>query len=558
MENKIKETTAWINIHDLERVCKSVENRVTAEIAGTFAQRRTLEKAMAYAGALSDPRIPVKTSWQIFESLGHENPGRVQSLMGENKWDFQEVWDGIATLAAGIEGGAGGDPLGIGVIVDETAQEKRGKSTAGVGYQYAGIAGRTINCTTWVSAALVGPRYKTWVSSALYLQEKLWFTGVKETGTARRRKAGIPKGTRFRTKPQIARKQFQHLRDTGIGFQWAGGDEVYGRYLKLREDHERNGEAYAYFVPRDHVVASLGGELRKVSELLELKGARFEERSAGPGLNGPRYYGWAMIGIQSPNHYVLVRQPIEDATAESETGRPAGPLGKDSAGPREKSQKKTGRKQEKSAGEKDKLTYCLCYVPPGSAIKPTISNLALMAGRRWGIEEANSDEKGPAGWDENQFRNWDSLHRHTALAGLAVLMAHMVIQGMEEAAETPGAVPGGNEKEGGERKIARTPPPAERKFNPRDLMIPVGDSLVPASPGQAIPREIGFIRLSVNEVTRLIAIAKSDLGDAGKTFHLRCSQWRRKHQAVARWYHQITRLKNNTKKDSPPAGKAQY
>ncbi len=36
---------------------------------------------------------------------------------------------------------AEGDPLGVGIIFDETADLKRGKMTCGVGYQYAGCAG---------------------------------------------------------------------------------------------------------------------------------------------------------------------------------------------------------------------------------------------------------------------------------------------------------------------------------------------------------------------------------------------------------------------------------
>jgi hypothetical protein len=46
---------------------------------------------------------------------------------------------------------------------------------------------------------------------------------------------------------------------------------------------------------------------------------------------------------------------------------------------------------------------------------------------------------------------------------------------------------------------------------------------------------------------RLVAIVRSDMSHAGKAFHLRWSKWRRKHQAVSRWYHRITRMKAEQK-----------
>jgi len=542
--NENLKTTAFISVPDLREICKSVDSDIESGIAGVFAQKRTREKAMTYSRALSDPLVQVKTSWEIAESIGCENPGTVQSLMGENKWDHQDLWDVTAACAASLEDPENGDPLGTGIIADETADAKRGRQTAGVGYQYAGIAGGVINCTTWVSLALVGPRCKTWVSSDLYLPKKDWFTGRKETGTARRKKAGVPNGTRFATKPQIARKRFAHLRSIGIEFDWAGGDEVYGRCKKLLEDHERNGEAYAYFIPRNYKVETAWKQPMMVDELLKLTNPVFEIRSAGPGVNGPRYYEWALIGLNSPDHYVLVRKPVrEEGLADGGTiaagNKEAtnGKLNKSSPG---KSVNEDEESKEKEAG----TTYCLCFVPPGSRIKPAIANLILMAGRRWGIEEANASEKGPIGWDENQFRKWNSLHRHTALAGLAALRANMIIRRIEEGASRGDARQ--NDSEIGELPEPGPSGPSEEEdheCNQEDFLIPVGDSAVPNSATRGIPDYIGFVRLTVNEVMRLVKIVTSNIDDMEMAFHLRWSKWRRRHQAIARWHHQKARLK---------------
>jgi hypothetical protein len=55
-----------------------------------------------------------------------------------------------------------------------------------------------------------------------------------------------------------------------------------------------------------------------------------------------------------------------------------------------------------------------------------------MVGRRWGAEETIATAKGPVGWDENQFRKWESMNHHTALAGIAMLRANMIQQRLDE------------------------------------------------------------------------------------------------------------------------------
>ena len=80
MENKSKETTASISIHEFARLCKEVDRELEEEFAGVFAQKRIYEKAAAYADALADPAVAVKSCWDIAEHAGHGTPGQFQSL----------------------------------------------------------------------------------------------------------------------------------------------------------------------------------------------------------------------------------------------------------------------------------------------------------------------------------------------------------------------------------------------------------------------------------------------------------------------------------------------
>ena len=164
-----KETTASLSIQEFAQICKDVDLEIESEFAGIFAQKRTYEKAADYVAALSDPLVPVKSAWDAAECSGYDTPGPFQSLIGENKWSHSEVWSRIAVTAGKLaEADAGNDPLGVGILFDETADLKRGKMTCGVGYQYAGCAGGIANCATWVTASLAGTRLKTWADARLF------------------------------------------------------------------------------------------------------------------------------------------------------------------------------------------------------------------------------------------------------------------------------------------------------------------------------------------------------------------------------------------------------
>jgi hypothetical protein len=426
--------------------------------------------------------------------------------------------------------------------------KKRGKHTAGVSRQYAGCAGGIINCVTWVMMSFIGPRGKTWVSGRMFLPEKTWFTGEGATGTARREKAGIPDKITFAPKPELARLQFEHLRALGIPFFWAAGDEVYGRYRKLLDDHERNGEAFAYFIPRGYVAETCKGERKRVDELLDRAEDQYELRSAGPGLNGPRYYRRAMLSLESENHFLLIRKPeSEECGGQEKTGRVD--AGKESpAAGRETSSAPAGNLGKGGSGDKVKdegITFCLCYVPEGSPVKPTMTNMVMMAGRRWGAEETMATAKGPIGWDDNQFRQWESMQHHTALAGLAMLRANIIRERLSELSATSGTARengSGSEPETKEIILAGNHESGS-EAGELDLQIPLRDSAVPYSADQMLPEVIGYIRLSVNEILRLIGIVNAEMSKAKMAFHIAWSKWRRKHQAIARWYRMQRRMK---------------
>jgi hypothetical protein len=66
----------------------------------------------------------------------------------------------------------------------------------------------------------------------------------------------------------------------------------------------------------------------------------------------------------------------------------------------------------------------------------------------------------------------------------------------------------------------------------------------PARPDQPPPADPGMIPLTVPEITRLLTTQPAKPGPPGHAEHW--ANWRRRHQALARWYHQRTRLARDT------------
>src|SRR5437879_9018706 len=83
-------------------------------------------------------------------------------------------------------------------IIDDTSFPKQGRHSVGVHHQYCGQLGKQANCQVAVSLSIANHTASLPVTYLLYLPEA-W---TKDR--ARRKKAGVPKQIKFKTKPTIA------------------------------------------------------------------------------------------------------------------------------------------------------------------------------------------------------------------------------------------------------------------------------------------------------------------------------------------------------------------
>jgi len=108
------------------------------------------------------------------------------------------------------------------LVIDETGFIEKGDKSVGVQRQYSGTAGRIENCQIGVFLAYATPQGRTFPDRELYLPQE-W---VQDAG--RRAEAGVPKPIEFATKPQLAQRMLQRVREAGVPAAWVTGDAVYG------------------------------------------------------------------------------------------------------------------------------------------------------------------------------------------------------------------------------------------------------------------------------------------------------------------------------------------
>src|SRR5881409_959828 len=88
-------------------------------------------------------------------------------------------------------------------IIDDTGFPKKGRHSVGVTRQYCGQLGKQDNCQVAVSLSIANHQASLPVAYRLYLPED-WAADA-----ARRRRAGVPGATDFKTKPAIALEQIR-------------------------------------------------------------------------------------------------------------------------------------------------------------------------------------------------------------------------------------------------------------------------------------------------------------------------------------------------------------
>ena len=137
------------------------------------------------------------------------------------------------------------------LIVDESADVKYGKGSAGSSRQHNGRLGKIEQSQVGVYLSYAKDNVWTLIDGELFLPER-WFS---KSYAARRNKAEIPlQRSVFQTKVELAWEMIQRVQARGLPFVAVAFDSLYGRSFWLREQCDQAGIEYHADIPANQLL----------------------------------------------------------------------------------------------------------------------------------------------------------------------------------------------------------------------------------------------------------------------------------------------------------------
>lgn len=355
----------------------------TESLLGSEQPRHTLEYV---AGLLS--KLKRKTSEGIAYLHDQERQG-IQKFIGQAPWAHAPL---LTTLALQV-GQELGEPDGV-IVFDPSAFAKKGTKSVGVARQWCGRLGKIENCQVGVYMAYVARKDKALVNMRLYLPEE-W---TKDR--SRCKEAAIPKGTKFRTRHELALEMLDEQGES-LPHSWVTGDDEMGRPMDFRLKLQGRGERYLLAVPSNTLVRDI-----------DAPPPEYSGRGKHPMTSFMRVDHWC--GLQTESAWTTIE--VRDGEK--------GPLRVDVVKCRVRARTPTGgtgleevlfiTRERQTDG-----TFKHDYYLSNADSEVPLKEFARAAKAEHRVEECLKDAKGEAGLGEYQVRNWPGWHHHQTLALLA-------------------------------------------------------------------------------------------------------------------------------------------
>jgi hypothetical protein len=171
-----------------------------------------------------------------------------KDYLGTSPWDHQPPMDELSRQVAAALGCANAV-----LVLDPSAFPKKGTASVGVQRQWCGRLGKSDNCQVGVYLGYVTDREHALVDFRLYLPEE-WAKDRK-----RRKRCGVPKDIRFRTRHQLALEMLER-RGSMLPHGWISGDDERGRPAWFRRELAARHENYLLAVPSNTSIRDLEAE----------------------------------------------------------------------------------------------------------------------------------------------------------------------------------------------------------------------------------------------------------------------------------------------------------
>jgi SRSO17 transposase len=361
--------------------------RFVAPFAACLTSREQRQHAREYvAGLFSDVK---RKNSETIAYLHDQDRQAMQKFIGQSPWAHRPL---IAELAQQI-GRELGEPDGV-LVFDPSAFKKQGKDSVGVARQWCGRLGKIDNCQVGVYLGYVSRIEHALVDVRLYLNRD-WAKDKK-----RRKKCGVPREIRFRTRHALALEMLAE-HGTVLPHAWIAGDDEMGRSSAFRRELRGLGERYLLAVPSNTLVRDLdaepppyGGHGRHP----QVPFTRVDRWCAALPKKA-----WMTVDVRDAARGPLVVECVKTRVQAKSDRRRNGP------------EETLVVLREIQADGTLKHDY---YLSNGSAETP-LAEFARVAKAEHRIEECLERAKGEAGLAQYQVRNWNGWHRHQTLSLLA-------------------------------------------------------------------------------------------------------------------------------------------
>jgi len=316
----------------------------------------------------------------------------MQHFMSNSPWSgralIEQVQQGIVERPE-LQGGM--------LILDESADEKSGDSSAGTGRQHNGRMGKIDECQVGVYLAYAKEQHWTLWDGCLFIPEK-WFSA---SAAQRRDKVGIPVEWSFQTKVELGWQMIEQAKAKGLSFEAVAFDSLYGRSYLLREQCGQLGLEYYADIPNNYL-------LYRQAPVLE-----FEQ-----GKRGKPTQKFTIVGQVALKASDFARLP--QTVWENITLRPAerGQMQVEFACYRVWAVSSTGTVREETLllkREGPTIRYSLTNAPSSTPL----ATLAYRKCQRYFVERSLQDAKSELGMADFQALKYRAWEHHLALTILA-------------------------------------------------------------------------------------------------------------------------------------------
>ena len=288
-------------------------------------------------------------------------------------------------------------------IVDDTGFPKKGTHSVGVARQYCGQLGKQDNCQVAVSLSLAGERGSVPIDWRLYLPEQ-WAKDRQ-----RRKKAGVPTGVKFVTKPDMALEQIRAAKAAGVPIGIVLADAGYGNGTAWRKALSEMELEYCVGVQSVTTVwaAGTGPVPPKAKNKIGRPATRWQRVAGSTPLSVKR-----LAETLPPQRWRTVRW--REGTNETLSSRFAAVRVR--AAHRDEEGLRAPRAQqwlliEWPVDQAEPTKYWLSTLPADTALV----DLVKTAKMRWRIERDYQELKQEFGLSHYEGRGWRGFHHHATL-----------------------------------------------------------------------------------------------------------------------------------------------